>query len=313
LYLVSTNPNAPVSGYSSAVGGSSDGGAGGAANATSDITSRNLGYANAAAVGGAGATLGAATAVANAIGGTASSAEASAQGASGQASAMSEAELGSTVITSASAQTTLNGVNAYTQANVGGASFAKAPASDNGYNAYSYASASPTATASTGSTMLGAGVLGGNGSGASATYAAQATYDLNLSGKNNLTIGLLNLASYGGGFSDLTFTVKDGSATVLTDSFTTLASAEAFFTDDPLSPKSLQNLSGAVDLSLDYQITAKGGEGAGIAYVLGDKRTATNVPEIDSSSALSAATLLLGSLMVLRRRHARKQTDTIVP
>ena len=123
-----------------------------------------------------------------------------------------------------------------------------------------------------GETVFGAGILGGNGNGGSATYTAVAQYVANLKGENDLTVGLLNLASYGGGFAGLTFTVKDGSTVVAKDTFSTLSSAETFFTDAPLAPKGLTELTGTVDLTLSYTLTTSGGGGAGITYVLGDKR-----------------------------------------
>lgn len=77
----------------------------------------------------------------------------------------------------------------------------------------------------------------------------------------------LNLASYGSGFSSLTFTVKNGATTLLSDKFTSLSAAQKFFTDDPLS---LGTFKGSVDLTLSLQVTANKIEGTGISYVVAD-------------------------------------------
>ncbi len=61
--------------------------------------------------------------------------------------------------------------------------------------------------------------------------------------------------------------MKDGSTTLLSRGFTSLSAAQKFFADDPLS---LGTLSGNVDLTISYKLTATAPEGAGISYVLAD-------------------------------------------
>jgi hypothetical protein len=156
-----------------------------------------------------------------------------------------------------------------------------------------------TYAALTGATMVGAGIMGANGSGSSTTtvtYTAQTQYVMNLSGNNDFTVGLLNMGSYGTGFDGLTFSIMDGGTVVFTKTFATLASAQTFFTDDPLAPSGLQNLTGSVDLTLSYALTASDGKGAGFSYVIGD--TVSPVPEPSTWALLGVG---LGGLLVMRR------------
>jgi hypothetical protein len=134
-------------------------------------------------------------------------------------------------------------------------------------------------------------VLGANYSATSGTvkYSASTEDVFNLSGSNTITLGLLNLGSYGKGFSSLSFTVKEGATTLLTDSFTSLAAAQTFFTDDPVS---LGKLSGPVDLTLSYQLTANQAEGAGISFVLADAPAASGAKP--SATAMARQTIIAG-------------------
>jgi len=70
----------------------------------------------------------------------------------------------------------------------------------------------------------------------------------------------------GAGFDKLVFTVTNGAVTLLSDSFTSLAAAQTFFTDDA---QPLGALTGNVDLTVSYVLTASSTEGSGIGYVIG--------------------------------------------
>jgi hypothetical protein len=80
----------------------------------------------------------------------------------------------------------------------------------------------------------------------------------------------------------LSFSVTDGAATLLpTRTFTSLSAAETFFTDDPVS---LGNITGAIDLTLNFKVIATAPKGVGISYVVaeapvaGIKRANTHAP-----------------------------------
>ncbi len=126
------------------------------------------------------------------------------------------------------------------------------------------------ALAANGASIFGAGVLGANFQ-ASGTptlaYTVTNNHEFNLNGTNSFTLGLLTMGTYNSGFKSLAFTLSDGSATLLSDKFTSLSAAQAFFTDDAIS---LGKLTGAVDLTLTYKLVANAPEGAGISYVIAD-------------------------------------------
>jgi hypothetical protein len=240
---------------------------------------------------GNGAT---ATANTTSIGAITGVAIASTTGARGNAVANSTAANATTgatdtVLASATSTTNTATVTTQTQANIGGSWFGNPGTASNGYAAYGSAMGSPTASVqssylasstvnpivynslrSSGSSIFGAGVLGANYSTTSAgsyTYTATNTQDYNASGTNSYTLGLLTMGAYNSGFTSLTFTVTEGATTLLTKTFTSLSSAQTYFTDDPVA---LGNLTGATDLTLNYKLTASTPEGAGISYLVAD-------------------------------------------
>jgi hypothetical protein len=201
-----------------------------------------------------------------------------------------------TVLGSATAPTTLTTVSSQSQANIGGSWFGNPGASSNGYAAYGYAMGAPSASVqssylasatvnpvvydslqSSGSSIFGAGVLGANYSSTSTgsyTYTASTTHAYTLSGENSFTLGLLTMGAYDGGFTSLTFTVKEGTTSLLTKTFTSLSAAQSYFTDDPVS---LGDITGTTDLILSYKLTAAVPEGAGISYLLADAPVTADV------------------------------------
>jgi hypothetical protein len=235
---------------------------GNTANATANTTSIGsiTGVANANSTGSAGTAL-------------------------AQSTALDPAVTSQRVAANASAPSNIGTVSTQTMATVAGGWFGSPTNSSNGQTSYAQAMGSPTAAvqsaivnsstpntqaALAGSSIFGAGVLGANytASSGSVQYTASSEHVYNLSGSNTITIGLLN---YGGNstlaLSSLSFTVKEGSTTLLTDSFSTLAAAETFFNDDPLS---LGKVTGPVDLTLSYQLTENQPGGFGVSYVLAD-------------------------------------------
>ncbi|WP_170201209.1 hypothetical protein, partial [Ideonella azotifigens] len=133
----------------------------------------------------------------------------------------------------------------------------------------------PNVTAAvSGGSVLGLGSLGANYS-ASATgnrsYSASSTYNFSLASNSNLTLGLLGMTAYNGGFTSMNFSVVSGATTLISTSFTTLASAQTYFTDHPLSLGTF--VAGANNLVISFSLTAAAAKGADIGYVLSSKPT----------------------------------------
>ncbi len=264
-------------------------GNGGGANAISSATGSGSGGANSAssdAYGGTGG-VGSATAFSAATGGNIADSIALAQGVSGTVLSRSVASngLGEAAIATASAPTS-GLVAARTLAVFGGNQFggSGSPLGQGYVNVpvESNVIASPTATtvarilgnaypnvanALGNNTILGAGSMGANNlNGGTQTYTAAANYLYTANGSRAFTLGLLNISAYSCGFDSLSFTVKNGGTTLLSDTFSNLSAAQSFFTD---TQHSLGNLNGNVDLSLNYRLTANAVRGAGISYIIG--------------------------------------------
>jgi hypothetical protein len=174
----------------------------------------------------------------------------------------------------------------------------------NGVQAFSYALAMPGAAALGsalagaprvsaglgGRTVLGLGVLGANyGSAASGnrTYTASTSYNFSLASQSNLSVGLLGMSSYGGGFNSLNFSVKSGATTLLSASFTSLSAAQTYFTDQSLSLGSFA--AGATSLVVSYSLTASAAKGADISYLLSSQAVAPGASALGSGGAATQA------------------------
>ncbi len=232
--------------------------------------------------------------------------------------------LGHKVVVTASAPTMTNSTSVRTQVSSGGNTYGTYyQFLGSGYPvAYSTAAALPNAAAVTqilgathanvsnalaGNTVLGAGLLGANyatfGPSGSFTYTSSAEFIENFTGSSNLTLGLLDIGAYGNGFDSLSFNVKDGSTTLLSQTFNTLSSAQAFFTD---GVQSLGVLPGNEFnyLTLSYSLTASAAEGAGITYIIGSAPAPAPVP-VPSSWLLMVGGLGALGLMARRNRPGR--------
>jgi hypothetical protein len=101
----------------------------------------------------------------------------------------------------------------------------------------------------------------------------------NLSG--HLLVGLLDLVSFGTGFDSLQFTITKQGVTVLSDTFTSLSIAEAFFSDHVLDLGDIT--SGiALDLGLSFKLIASSmGAGLGTDFIIGaaESSSPSSVPE----------------------------------
>ncbi len=106
----------------------------------------------------------------------------------------------------------------------------------------------------------------------SASYTATTEHVYELSKVNFLQLDLLNIGSYGAGFSTLTLSVANGTKSLVTKTFTTLSAAQTYFTDDPVIQ--IQPQTGPVDLSMSFKVTGTKVGGAGISYLWAEAPTA---------------------------------------
>ena len=97
-------------------------------------------------------------------------------------------------------------------------------------------------------------------------YDASATWSFNLASAGHVDLGLLNMTAWGGGFDSLTFKVTSGSSTLLNQTFTSLATAQVYFTDHPIDLGSFG--AGTNTFVVDYALTAGAPKGADVSYLL---------------------------------------------
>ncbi|WP_170201214.1 hypothetical protein, partial [Ideonella azotifigens] len=272
-----------------ATGGSSFGGLAGNAKAeVTAIATADGGLAQAVAKAtGDGAN---ATATTQGLGAADLSSEANANGRNGSATAISMAAMGGASVTNtataatsggarSTAAGTYNTAQSFTLPNLaGGSNGLQAFASSNGrpsaatLNSVLATRPNVAAALGSGSSVLGLGVMGANYGAAavgSKTYGASASYSFSLSSNSNLTLGLLGLTGYNGGFSSMSFTVVSGTTTLASSSFTSFAAAQSYFTDHPLALGTFQ--AGANSLVVSFSLTASTAKGADFAYLLAAK------------------------------------------
>ena len=152
--------------------------------------------------------------------------------------------------------------------------------------AYCYATAAPNTTSlrffdssigpnvdqyllQQGSVLAGAAILGTNYdptdlSGAQHTYITNATFDPPAVSGSHLLLGLINYQEYGFDAAPTTFQsielkVTEGTTTLRDDTFSSLASAESFFTDDAI------DLGAANGSAVDVQLSVTGSGVGGFA------------------------------------------------
>ena len=116
---------------------------------------------------------------------------------------------------------------------------------------------------------MGLGSMGANVADAATAaqdYTATTEYSFTLAGPGGLTLGLLDFTGYaqGGAFA-LTFDVSNSGTSLVHQSFDTLSSADAYFSDHALD---LGRFSGHVDLAITFQVSGATAQGAGFSYVL---------------------------------------------
>jgi hypothetical protein len=270
--------NTYANGGTGATAGQADASATAATTATAGTAS-----ANARATSVAGTAN--ATAVTNGIDAADLTSYAWANGAAGLATARSIVTSGSSSIEAradADVKTTTVSQASASYNPAAGLTFPNLNGGSNGMQAFSFANGAPNAAAL--NTLLGAhpevaaavgsgvviglGSLGANYTGGTGTrtYTASALYSFNLNAATDLTLGLLDMSAYNGGFDTLNFKVKRGGTTVLNANFAALADAQAYFTDKA------KTLSGFVvgnnTVLLTYTLTASANKGSDISYLL---------------------------------------------
>jgi hypothetical protein len=162
----------------------------------------------------------------------------------------------------------------------------------------------------TGMQVQGIGVLGASTalSDAAHTYQAGAHFSFGDGFVGHgFMLGLLDLDAGGAaGPLGLRFSVSNGGTTLLDQSFTSLDSAEQFFTDHPIW---LGDISGGPGLSLDFWLTGDQARYAEIRYVLGGM-SVSPVPELPPLPLM----LMGGSVLWwVRRRGAMTDPRSVTP
>ena len=221
-----------------------------------------------------------ATASATASGGAKAQSLATATGSAAEAKSTAETSLGEITKTVASSDTESKATtNAIVQAGDGGQMLVNP-----GQSAYAFATALPAKSYSTAliggasavaGTLLGSrdavfgtSILGANLSGDGSvtdTYSASSTFDLAYRG--DLMLGVIApLDGTPTDFQQIDFTVTVDGTEALTRSFSSLATADAFFADQVLN---LGSVSGVADVTFSYDLVAGGAGGYGMDLAFG--------------------------------------------
>ena len=315
--------------FNGAVGVSGNGGNGGngTANATATATGGGAATATAAATGGAAGTAfgtgvngvggaGNATASATTSRGAEAESLATASGSPANAQSTAATSLGRVLLaqTVASASTASKATtNAIVQA--GDGQMLVNP----GQSAYAFATALPAKSYSTaliggasmvadallgpGEAVFGTSILGANlsGDGSPAdTYSASSTFDFAYRG--DLILGLIApLDGAPTDFQKIDFTVTVDGTEALTRSFTSLATADAFFADDVLN---LGPVTGVADVMFSYDLVAGGSGGYGMDLAFGGA-----VPEPSTWAMMLMGFAGLGYAALRRARESQSALD----
>jgi hypothetical protein len=133
-------------------------------------------------------------------------------------------------------------------------------------------------------------------------YSSSTQFNFTLAGSANLMVGLLGQQSLGAGFDLLKFVIDRNGSVVFSQTFSTLADAQGFFSDHALS---LGSYAGLQELTLSAELTASGAGGFGFGYVVGTGSPVVAVPE-----PATWLLLLLGCTVILVRCRSN---DTVAP
>jgi hypothetical protein len=167
------------------------------------------------------------------------------------------------------------------------------------------------------SLVLGLGTLGGsyssNGTGASHLYSSDIveTYDTSkLTNDQDLIVGMINARSQGLGFDSLQFDIKRAGTDVVNVTFTNVASANAFFKDNPMDLGSITagENGTSVTLEFDFNLTAsEAGAGYNAQVIFGNATVGSGpVPE----PAMGVVLIGMAGLLTRRVRRHRPSQDS---
>jgi hypothetical protein len=159
-------------------------------------------------------------------------------------------------------------------------------------------------------TTVGIGNLGANYGpatpGASHTYSASSEYTFTLASSSSILLGLLDFTGRSAGNPiNLSFSASVGGTAVYSQSFSSLASAAAWFTDHPLNLGTYA--AGNIVVDINLTLTSGSDQGAGFSYLLGTGNLTTPavVPEPGRVAMLLPGLMVIGWMM--RRRRAQQE------
>jgi hypothetical protein len=158
---------------------------------------------------------------------------------------------------------------------------------------------SALATSLSGATVVGAGVMGSSyggtaGSGTAHVFSGSAAFNYSFDSPYSLSLGFLGMNAFNGGFDSLEFTVVNNGSTIYSHTFTTLADATSFFTDQTLG---LGTFSGGLNMLVEYDLTASSARGMDFSYLV----ATAPVPEPEIWALMLVG---LGMLGIAKRRAA---------
>jgi hypothetical protein len=264
-------------------GGFSSGANGGLANATSTSTAMQGGIANATGGNGGAATAGClnclagaagaanATSFAATINGYMAMAQSTAAGPSGQAQATAQTNFGivNSVQTVATSQVGGTGpANALAQVG-GNATLPNAIVPGQSFSVVNTVASVPLTLA------FGAMGAGYGGSGSPLTYQQSATFTFN-NASGPFLIDMLGNTSLRNGFDSALFQISDNGNVIVSQSFASLASAEAFFSNNNLI--NIMLAGGLNNVQLAFNETMSSGEGFSFDYAAAGGLSPTPLP-----------------------------------
>ena len=149
------------------------------------------------------------------------------------------------------------GANEEPQAQAGGSVFSL-PNTINAGQSFSVASGFAV-----GSVAVVLGSMGAGGVGGSISYQELANFSVNVATDLLFTVDLLDNKSLGKGFDSATFQISENGTVLENHLFTDLASAQAFFSDNPIN---LTLLAGLNIIPLSFSEMISGGDGFAFDY-----------------------------------------------